>query len=161
MTCSLTFEPLTEADIDWAWDVYEATTREHVEPVTDWTPEHQWAERLAGLRGGSFTAIVDSGRRVGLAEVTDDGDELTIRHLEVLPAAQGRGIGSAAIEVIAARAAITGQSVSLRVLHVNPRARALYERLGFVVEDERATSTQMRLAPPLAEQEPGRRPGST
>lgn len=144
----LTFVPLSEADLDWAWDVYRVTTQEHIEQVMDWSADKQRDVRLAGLRGGSFGAILDgTGRRVGLIETTDDGDELTIRHLELLPTAQGRGIGATVIRRVIARAAESGKSVSLRVLRVNARARVLYERLGFVVEEERVNSTQMRYIP--------------
>lgn len=148
MAGSLTYEALTEADIDWAWAVYQATTREHIEQVVDWTEDEQRAQRLAGLRRGTFQAILDEhGQRLGLLDVVDEGGELSIRHLELLPQVQGHGLGSAVIRDVIARAATSGKSVSLRVLHVNPRARALYERLGFVVEEERARSTQMRFVP--------------
>lgn len=143
----LRFERLTEDDLDWAWEVYEATTREHIEQVVPWTEDEQRAERLAGLRRGCFRAILgEDGERVGLIEVTDDDTELTIRHLELLPRTQGGGVGTAVIESVVARARSLGKSVSLRVLRVNPRARALYERLGFVVEQERVSSTQLRLS---------------
>jgi ribosomal protein S18 acetylase RimI-like enzyme len=139
---------LDHNDIDWAWDVYQATTQEHIVQVVDWTDQEQREERLAGLRSGSFEAIIDeAGERVGLVAVTDDGDELTIRHLELLPSVQGRGFGGAVIRTVIDRAATAGKTVSLRVLHVNPRARALYERLGFVVVEERAKSTEMCLLP--------------
>ncbi len=145
---NLSFELLVETDIGWAWAVYEATTRKHIERAVDWTEERQREERLEGLRSGTFEAIVDeTGERIGLQQVTDDGPELTIRHLELLPTAQGRGIGTAAIERVVARAAASKRAVSLRVLHVNPRARALYARLGFAVVEERSKSTEMRLVP--------------
>lgn len=84
---------------------------------------------MAGLRSGSFQTILDdSGQRLGLVSVTDEGDDLSIRHLELLPAVQGHGVGTAVIKDIAARAATAGKSVSLRVLDVNPRARRLYDR---------------------------------
>ena len=151
MSEEVTFERLSEADIEWAWTVYNKTTREHIERVVDWSEEKQRAERLAGLRGGAFEAILDqAGRRIGLVEATNDGDDITIRHLELLPDVQGRGIGTAVIRSIVTRATASGQAVTLRVLHVNPRARALYERLGFVTDEVRSASTQMRLEPAVS-----------
>lgn len=145
---SLRFETLAPGDLDWAWAVYDVTTREQVEQSVDWTETRQREERLKGLATGSFEAIVDeTGQRVGVLQVTDDGPELTIRHLEVLPTAQGRGVGTAVIESVIGRAAASGRAVSLRVLKVNPRARALYERLGFALVEERSRSIEMRLAP--------------
>jgi ribosomal protein S18 acetylase RimI-like enzyme len=50
----------------------------------------------------------------------------------VAPAARGQGIGRALIEAICAEAARRGHDeVRLDVVDTNPRARALYERLGF------------------------------
>jgi RimJ/RimL family protein N-acetyltransferase len=42
------------------------------------------------------------------------------------------------------RALASGKPLSLRVLHVNQRARALYERLGFVPFKEIETHTYLR-----------------
>jgi RimJ/RimL family protein N-acetyltransferase len=42
------------------------------------------------------------------------------------------------------RAAAVGKPLTLRVLHANPRARALYERLGFQAFKEIETHTYMR-----------------
>ncbi|NHN55118.1 hypothetical protein G9U51_04860 [Calidifontibacter sp. DB0510] len=76
----VSFEPLTDDDFDWAWDVYRSTTQGHVELVTNASDEEQRSERLAALRRGSFDAILDErGSRIGLVEVTDDGVDLTIR----------------------------------------------------------------------------------
>lgn len=59
----------------------------------------------------------------------------TVNGIAVDPEAQGRGVGralmTAAIEEARRRGA---RKVSLRVLGHNERARALYERCGFVVE---------------------------
>lgn len=65
----------------------------------------------------------------------------------MLPAAQGRGVGTAAIEHVIARASASREVVMLRVLRVNPRARELYTRLGFAVVEERLHSIEMRLVP--------------
>ena len=46
--------------------------------------------------------------------------------------ARGQGLGTALLTALAARAQQTGhQTMSLDVIDINPRARALYERMGF------------------------------
>jgi len=51
----------------------------------------------------------------------------------VAPAARGRGVGTALLDAICAEARTRGYSeVRLDVIDSNPRARALYERCGFV-----------------------------
>lgn len=48
--------------------------------------------------------------------------------------ARGRGVGSALVEAVCAEARIRGHNeVRLDVTDTNPRARALYERVGFTV----------------------------
>jgi ribosomal protein S18 acetylase RimI-like enzyme len=53
--------------------------------------------------------------------------------LEVVPAQQGKGIGTAVADLVIEQSARQGLPAVLSVLTVNPRARALYERLGFRV----------------------------
>ncbi len=50
----------------------------------------------------------------------------------VSDAARGRGVGTALLEAIAAkRQALNCERVALHVIDINPRARALYTRLGY------------------------------
>lgn len=137
--------PLTVADLPWVWTVYEATVRSQNDAVLDLDDAGHRERRRRELAEGRFEAIVVDGERVGLLETRVTDDALDLRHLEVLPEHQGSGIGTAVIRLVVAQARGAGRDVSLRVLRVNDRARALYERLGFVVEQERAQSVQLRL----------------
>ena len=60
-------------------------------------------------------------------------DALHIAELRLLPALQGRGIGTTVVNGVVARAAERSLPVELSVVPANPRARQLYERLGFEV----------------------------
>lgn len=63
-----------------------------------------------------------------------------ISHLAVAPDWQSQGIGSRLVEHFLARGRALGRTVAaLDVSVANPRAQALYERLGFVVTRERAS----------------------
>lgn len=146
MSGLISTSPLTVADMPWVWNVYQATVRQQNDVVLDLDDDGHHVRRRAELAERWFEAIEVSGRRVGLLEVRPDGDVLDLRHLELLPEHQGAGIGTAVIRMVIDRARRAGKDVSLRVLHVNPRARALYESLGFVVEQERARSTQLRFS---------------
>lgn len=136
-------------DIGWVWDLYRTTLMpDHVE-VTGRPASELYAAQLAALESGSVSALVDDrGNWVGFIRVTDDGTALTLRDLAIEPDQQGHGFGSEAVALVGARAARAGQDVVLRVLRVNPRARSLYERLGFEIDEERSGSTQMRLRAP-------------
>ncbi|HYG27585.1 MAG TPA: GNAT family N-acetyltransferase [Caulobacteraceae bacterium] len=70
-------------------------------------------------------AIAD--RPVGMVELTGSH----VSNLFVDPAYQGQGIGAA---LLARAEAAVGGDVTLSVFTVNPRARRLYERLGYEVE---------------------------
>lgn len=128
----------------WVWEVYQATVREQNDLVLDLDDTGHRERRRAELAEGWFEAIEVDGQRVGLLEVRPNDDVLDLRHLEVLPDHQGSGVGTAAVQLVIARAREMQKDVALRVLHVNHRARTLYERLGFVVEEDRSRSTQMR-----------------
>ena len=64
----------------------------------------------------------------------------------MLPAYQGRGIGTALIMALVTEANQQRVPLTLQVLKVNP-ARRLYERLGFVVRDE--TAMHWPMTPPI------------
>ena len=62
----------------------------------------------------------------------------------LLPQAQGRGVGGAAMRLVLEEAAAAAVGVDLMVGHDNPRAEALYRRLGFV-DAIAASATHRRL----------------
>jgi ribosomal protein S18 acetylase RimI-like enzyme len=63
-----------------------------------------------------------------------DNDRFLLDGLCVEPDARGQGVGTALLDAISAEARVRGyKAVRLDVVDTNPRARALYEREGFVV----------------------------
>ncbi len=69
------------------------------------------------------------------------GDMHVIAHIGVAPELRGRGIGTIIMEHLMQAGRERGRSVAvLDVSAENPRAQALYERLGFVVTDERPSN---------------------
>jgi ribosomal protein S18 acetylase RimI-like enzyme len=62
-----------------------------------------------------------------------DSERFLVDGICVAPEARGRGVGSALIEALCAEARARGYAeVRLDVIDTNPRARALYERQGFI-----------------------------
>jgi ribosomal protein S18 acetylase RimI-like enzyme len=82
---------------------------------------------------GRVQIIEADGDRVGVLDISERGGAVYVGRIEIVPERQGQGIGS---ELLAALRD-GDRDVELHVFHSNPRARALYERLGFVaVADE-------------------------
>lgn len=87
--------------------------------------------------------IVSGGIDVGLLQVVDEGTQLVVGKIELLPEHQGQGIGSTLLARVLDEARGRGVPVRLQVLRANTPARRLYERLGFVVVGETATHLEM------------------
>ena len=105
--------------------------REYVERVWGWDDERQAAILRGRFRPEGWQIIQVDNQDVGLLVVEDEDDAMRLAEIEILPEWQGRGIGSSIIRWLMQEAAGAGKPLTLRVLHVNKRAHALYERLGF------------------------------
>ena len=79
------------------------------------------------------------GQDVGVLYVEERAEEWFVATIELLPAHQGQGIGTAVMRQVMEGAAQQGKPVALRVLKANRRARGLYQRLGFGVTGENET----------------------
>lgn len=97
---------------------------------------YDWAITSAVQRDGVFVADEMFGEIV-LDEIDVANRSANLR-LNLLPNYRGRGYGREAIAHVLtyafAREGVDLHRVSLRVLSINPRARMLYESLGFRVE---------------------------
>lgn len=83
--------------------------------------------------------------RVGRLRVIRSDGSIELAGIQLLPSYQSRGIGTAVIEGLKAEAADHGCMLELLgVEKDNPRARALYERLGFVISGETDSDFRMR-----------------
>ena len=78
--------------------------------------------------GVDFRVAVDKGRLLGLMGLQDRGDVTLIRHAYVLPAAQGRGIGTKLLEELLER---TSKPVLIGTWAAATWAIRFYERNGF------------------------------
>jgi ribosomal protein S18 acetylase RimI-like enzyme len=106
----------------WGWD--EAWQLEHFR--TSFRPE---ARSVIELQGDP----------IGFVDIVERKDCFYLENIEIAPLYQSRGIGARIIQKLIERARQKLLPVKLQVLKVNPRARALYERLGFRCTGETAT----------------------
>jgi len=141
---------VTEADRDWLYDLNRAAMRDYV--IQTWGA---WDEVFQRSHfDDHFTTldqqiIVVDGADAGVLIVHHEPTRLVLGEIQLLPDYQSRGIGTAVVRDLLARAASAALPLELQVLKVNP-ARALYERLGFAVVGETDTHHLMRARPTVA-----------
>ncbi len=123
----------------------KAALGEYIEQTWGWDEVFQHDFHVREYDPTTTEIITWQGTDVGWMEVERGSDNLFLSGIYILPEYQSRGVGSALIGQIIREAKETQLPLMLQVLKVNPRARALYEKLGFVVTGESETHDLMRL----------------
>jgi ribosomal protein S18 acetylase RimI-like enzyme len=127
--------------------LHEVTMRSYVDATWGWDDEEQRAFFDAHFDPRRCQILQVDGVDVGVLAVEELVDEICLAEIQLLPAWQGKGIGSAVVRSLAERGAADGKPVTLRVLHANPRAAAFYTRLGFRSVREIETHVYMQRDP--------------
>lgn len=149
-----------DGDLPWLRDLYASTRAEEMAPVP-W-PEiakRSFLDQQFGLQhlhylnhyaDTDFLAIehVERGP-VGRYYLQRTAPEHLLVDISLFPALRGSGVGTALIRQSQQDAAKLSRGMRLHVQQSNPRARRLYERLGFVAEEgAEGTHRPMRWSPP-------------
>ncbi|MDZ7684527.1 MAG: GNAT family N-acetyltransferase [Gammaproteobacteria bacterium] len=135
---ALRYRAATEADVEWLLALRRSTMDPHLR--ASGTEPREDAHREAVLADFESARIILLGAdEVGMIKLVRDDPEWHLRHIQIAPEFQRRGIGQAVIHEMLGEARAMSASIVLNVLKVNP-AKNLYERLGFrvVEEDDRA-----------------------
>lgn len=141
-----TLRPATADDDDFLWRLHVAAMREYVERTWGWDEGAQAAIFRERSDPANSRIVIVAGRDAGVLVVERRPDRIFLSRIQLLPGAQGRGVGTAIVGDLLAEAGREGVPVALRVLRVNP-ARRLYERLGFAVTEETPTHYLLRALP--------------
>jgi ribosomal protein S18 acetylase RimI-like enzyme len=120
--------------------------REVITRTWGWDDAWQRADFDERFERSDVSIIEVDGRATGALWLERRPAELYVTDLQVLPELQGRGVGTAVLRDIIAKATTLRLPVALQVLRVNRRAQRLYERLGFRVTATSDTSIHMRHA---------------
>jgi ribosomal protein S18 acetylase RimI-like enzyme len=145
---SWTLRDARSDDRGFLFHLNEVTMREYVERVWRWDDEEQAALFEERFQPERWQIIQSDGHDIGVLVVEEQIEEIILASIEILPEWQGQGIGSSVVRSVMDRALASGKPLSLRVLHVNQRARSLYERLGFAPFKEIETHTYLRWTGP-------------
>jgi ribosomal protein S18 acetylase RimI-like enzyme len=114
---------------------------EFVADIWGWDQGWQRSDFNKHFEPENITVVLAGNELVGYCQVEDQGQELFVRMLLLLPEYQERGIGTRLINAVIESAKAQSKNVSLQVFKVNKRARRFYERRGF-----RVTGTTARYA---------------
>ncbi|UCD63982.1 MAG: GNAT family N-acetyltransferase [Candidatus Zixiibacteriota bacterium] len=121
----------TTADSDFAYRVKKLAFGSYVEQVWGWDEDEQRRLHEKRFASQQFRVIEWSDTDVGIIAAVREDDGLKINQLFVLPEYQGKGIGRACMKRIIDEAVASKSPIRLRVLKINFRAMAFFERLGF------------------------------
>jgi ribosomal protein S18 acetylase RimI-like enzyme len=136
MAEALTLKPGIVADAERLYQLTEQTMRDYVEATWgEWHADVARAGILDDIAHGRMLIVSADGALVGLMSVRDEPTHIHLDKLYIASHFQRRGIGTQLLRELIQRATVEGRPLRLRVLRVNP-AKALYERLGFVVIDQ-------------------------
>jgi len=146
--------PATDADLEFLHTVYARGRADELAAVP-WPP----AQKAAFLRSQSeaqlgyyrehypaaeFWVVVADGVDAGRIFVQPGADDLRLMDMGLLPEFRNRGIGTALLTGVIARAETLGLPVVLHVESFNP-AKRLYERFGFIDDGEVGAYRRMHL----------------
>jgi ribosomal protein S18 acetylase RimI-like enzyme len=111
-----------------------------------WGWNEQWQRQDFERRFGTYdvSVIELGGQACGALVLEWLSDSLYIHEVQLMPAYQGRGVGTIVVRLVIEKAAQHGLPVMLSVVPANPRARRLYERLGFEVTGVESPFIRMR-----------------
>ncbi len=124
--------PALSADRDFLFDLHRQALGPCIERVWGWDEEEQRLHLESVFDSAGWQVIVLHGRDVGMIRTPETEDRVMLDDIEILPAFQGRGLGTTVVRAVLDYAEGRGKDTALQVLTVNP-ARRLYQRLGFRV----------------------------
>lgn len=140
--------PATAADGEFLYALHRESLGAAIEAT--WGP---WDDALqrnfhrAWFVPEQVELVVVDGEPAGMLEVRPPVDGVVyLSRLELSASTRGRGVGTAVITDVITQARAAGATyVELDVLEQNPRARALYERLGFTLIAAAPPKLRLRL----------------
>ena len=143
---NLTIRTAAEDDKEFAYQAKKAAFREYVEQVWGWDEDKQRKLHDQRYAAQDFCVISLDGEDVGIMSVDLKSDSVFVNQLYILPEHQEQGVGGRCMSAVVDEGNKLDLPVRLRVLKVNPRAVAFYERIGFTITEHTNTHFFMQKA---------------
>ena len=133
MAIDYSLRSVEEDDVEWLYKLNEDSYRDAVvRQFGDWDVDVQRRWFQSKWRENRPADIVMiGGERVGVVVLEQRDGYDWLDEILITPAYRGRGIGTSLIQQLIASAGDRNRKLKLQVLHKNPGARRIYERLGF------------------------------
>ena len=132
-TGDLVLERATGADSEFAFAMRKAAFQVYVDKCGGWDDRKERLRHARNFALYDYRLIRYQGANCGIMSLDLTTDRLKLNQIFIAPRHQGHGIGERCMSVLFAEARRLGVPIQLRVMKVNPRAAALYTRLGFSV----------------------------
>ena len=130
----LKYEAATVADIEVLFGFNKALIDRYEDNSTiDCDEVLAWVRRKLEKKLYEYSRILCDGSLAGYIRVCEGESEVELDDLYILPEYRGQGIGSAVIKSCLDK---TDKPVFFYVFIKNTRAIALYERLGFAIDEK-------------------------
>jgi GNAT superfamily N-acetyltransferase len=144
----ITYRPLVASDKEFCVRVHHLAMRAYVEPLWGWAQAQQdiLAVEFFEHRNAIHEIALLSEVPIGYLSYQDKSDALFLNKFYLHPDHQGQGHGSEIMARLVGMAHSGRKQIELSVLTTNPRARAFYERHGFIVLATTAEKIRMRLS---------------
>jgi ribosomal protein S18 acetylase RimI-like enzyme len=130
-------------DFDFLYKVKKKTLKEYISKTWGWDEDWQKDYFARKFKPELIKIIMKSGREIGSISIIEEIEYYFLSLIEILPEYQNQGIGTRLIKDLLSRAKRNKKPVYLQVIKTNKKARKLYERLGFVVEEQTETHLKM------------------
>ena len=135
------------SDYGFLKNVHHITLKAHVSNIWGWDEGTQDAFFKEDFESGHIQVIRALDQPVGYLQLNEEVSVIFIINILILPEFQNQKLGSTIIKGLISKARAKGVPLKLGVFKVNPRAKNLYESLGFQVYAENETHYMMSLDP--------------
>lgn len=136
----------SDDDVAFARNLYFETMREIVEYLFGWDRSREEKNFARFFKVDEVRIITADGQDVGWIQEQISERSINLGSFYVMPAVQGRGIGTEVLRMLLERAARESKAMTLAVVKINP-ARQFYEKRGFRATHEDEHKVYMTASP--------------